>query len=67
GKSISGFRLNEDTYSIQLRDAAGELISWRKADLADIRVSRASTMPPFGGANAETDDLIAYLVSLRRK
>jgi len=68
GRAITGVRLNEDIFSIQLRDLSGNLHSFVKDDLADLeRDSGKTPMPSFRGAlsPAETDDLIAYLVSLR--
>lgn len=67
GKQISGMRLNEDTFSVQLIDAAGQLLSFSKADLAEFEVDRDSGMPSFQGQIQESDfeNLIAYLASLR--
>lgn len=69
GGKISGFRLNEDTYSIQMLDSSSNLRSLLKSDLAGVDVSRESTMPAYGGtlSDADLDDLVAYLASLRRK
>ena len=67
GKQISGLRLNEDTFSVQLIDAAGQLLSLSKDDLAEFEVDRSSGMPSFEGQiqGTDFDDLIAYLASLR--
>ncbi len=67
GKQISGLRLNEDTFSVQLIDGSGSLISLRKADLAEFDVDRTSGMPSFEGKiqGEDLDNLIAYLASLR--
>ena len=69
GRRISGTRLNEDTFSIQVLDGGGNLHSLLKAELGEIKVSRESSMPGYGEmlSASELDDLIAYLVSLRRK
>lgn len=68
GKIISGRRLNEDTFTIQLRDAAGRLYSFRKSDLTNVKKEpNLSLMPAYDSklTAGELDDLIAYLASLR--
>ena|SRR5579862_11700 len=68
GRHITGLRLNEDTFTLQLIDLAGNLHSFVKADLKELqRDSGKSPMPSFRGAlsDSEVDDLVAYLVSLR--
>ena len=63
-----GFVVNEDTFTLQLRDAAGALHSLRKADLARLENEpSASLMPSYKGmlTEAELQDLVAYLASLR--
>jgi putative heme-binding domain-containing protein len=67
GRTISGRRLNEDTYTVQLIDDQERLLSLDKADIRDLQVSRTSSMPPATAvlAGVEIDDTIAYLLSLR--
>ena len=68
GKSVRGMRVNEDSFTIQLRDAGGKFHSFRKAELAGIsRETNLSLMPSYSGkfTPAELDDLIAYLAGLR--
>jgi len=68
GQRISGVRLNEDTFSIQMMDLNGGIHSFLKEDLKDLqRDTTKSPMPSFRGAlsASEVDDLVAYLVSLR--
>lgn len=66
GESISGLRVNEDAFSIQLRDAAGGLRSFKKSELRQIdKQFDRSTMPAAKLAAAQLDDLVAYLTSLR--
>ncbi|MFN3326340.1 MAG: c-type cytochrome [Bryobacteraceae bacterium] len=69
GRSLEGRRLNEDTYSLQLLDASGNLHSLLKNDLKEVSVSRKSTMPAYGStlSASEIDDLVAYLSTLKRK
>lgn len=68
GRQVVGARLNEDTFSIQIRDAGGEMHSFWKKDLVELVKERGkSPMPSYRGllTEAETDDLVAYLASLR--
>ena len=68
GKTIRGIRVNEDTFTIQLRDAANHFYSFRKSSLLNLEKQfNQSLMPSFESAftAAELDDLIAYLASLR--
>ena len=68
GRTVRGMRVNEDTFSIQLRDAGGRFHSFRKSELSKIdRENNASLMPSYESkfTPAELDDLIAYLASLR--
>lgn len=67
GQNLAGRRLNEDTYSVQLLDANGKLISVMKDDLAEYEIVRTSPMPSFSGKLQPRDleDIIAFLASLR--
>jgi putative heme-binding domain-containing protein len=67
GDRISGVRLSEDTWSIQLRDFEDRLHSFWKQDLVEFKAERRTPMPSYGGqfSAAELDDLVAYLVGLR--
>ena len=68
GHTVRGIRVNEDTFTIQLRDAGGRFHSFLKSDLAEIHKEfTASLMPSYAAkfTPAELDDLIAYLASLR--
>jgi putative heme-binding domain-containing protein len=68
GAEIMGTRVNEDSFTIQVRDGAGRLHSLRKADLSTLEKQEAtSLMPSYRGAltAAEVDDLVAYLMTLR--
>jgi putative heme-binding domain-containing protein len=69
GRKVRGVRLNEDTFSFQIREENGHLLSLLKRDLKDVEVNRRSPMPSFKGKLSETqmDDVIAWLVSLGRK
>lgn len=67
GKVINGRRLNEDTYTVQIADQDGRLISLAKADLREFRVSTTSTMPSFEKelTSQELADVVSYLLSLK--
>ena len=69
GNRVSGFKLNEDTWSFQMLDESGNLRSFAKSELAKIDVSRKSTMPAAGRqfSPADIDNLVAWLSQLRRK
>jgi putative heme-binding domain-containing protein len=68
GPNITGVRINEDTFTIQILELNGGLRSFLKEDLQALqREPGKSPMPSFRAAfsASELDDLIAYLVSLR--
>lgn len=70
GPAVRGVRVNEDSFTIQLRDAAGRYHSFRKAGLKELNVLHGQTpMPSYEGRipAAELDDLIAYLAGLKGK
>lgn len=67
GQRLSGIRVNEDTFSVQFRDATGTLHSYFKDQLVDfVRVSTGTPMPNYRDRlePGRLDDLVAYLVSL---
>jgi len=68
GRRITGVRLNEDTFTIQVRDLNGRIFSFVKQDLKELQKDKGkSPMPDFRGvlSAGEIDDLVAYLVTLR--
>jgi cytochrome c oxidase cbb3-type subunit III len=68
GKITGGIHLNEDEYSIHLRDMSGNLRSFLKSELKDIKLPRQSLMPAYTSlSKTELEDLVAYLNSLRPK
>jgi putative heme-binding domain-containing protein len=69
GKTITGRRLNEDTYTIQLIDAQEHLLSLLKSDVREYTILKTSSMPSYKDQlNAqELADLVAYLVTLKGK
>jgi putative heme-binding domain-containing protein len=68
GNEVRGIRVDEDAFTIQVRDAAGRFYSLRKSDLQLLeKQAGKSMMPSFASrlTAPETTDLVAYLVSLR--
>ena len=68
GKKFSGFRENEDAFTIQIRGADNEFYSFQKSELNVLRkVYESSVMPSVKDAldENELNDLVAYLVSLK--
>jgi len=66
--SVEGLRIDEDAFSILVRDVGGTVHSFRKDDLTEFeKVYAHSLMPEYGAALADNDmdDLISYLMSLR--
>ncbi len=68
GAQVMGIRVNEDTFSIQVLTPAGELRSYRKGEIREFALLPGeSLMMSYAGqfTDAELDDLVAYLASLR--
>jgi putative heme-binding domain-containing protein len=70
GETVRGIRVNEDTFSIQIKDSSGGFHSLRKQELKELRKLRGET-PMLSYERifsaAELQDLVAYLASLRGK
>ncbi len=70
GPAVRGIRVNEDSFTIQVKDARGRFYSFRKAGVKELqRLEKETPMPSFEGqlTKTELDDLVAYLVSLKGK
>lgn len=68
GRAITGVRLNEDAFSIQLRDLSERIHSFWKSELKELhRDWGKSPMPSYRDVFEpdEIEDLVAYLASLR--
>jgi cytochrome c oxidase cbb3-type subunit III len=68
GSSLSGVRVNEDSFSIQIRDLSNHFHSFWKSELTEIsKEPKRSLMPSYRNnlSATELDDLIAYLESLQ--
>jgi len=67
GKVITGRRLNEDTFSVQLIDTQEHLVSLAKDDLKEYAVIKTSSMSSYRGTFSaqELADVVAYLLTLK--
>jgi cytochrome c oxidase cbb3-type subunit III len=67
GKVVTGRRLNEDTFTIQLVDSGQNLISLDKSGLKSLTIIDESPMPSLKGklSDKQIDDLVAYLATLK--
>jgi len=67
GTVITGRRLNEDTYTVQLITPDERLVSLVKADLREFSVLTTSAMPSYEKtlSAGELDDVVAYLRTLK--
>ena len=66
GKEVRGVRVNEDSFTIQVRDAGNQLYSFRKADVQTLdKETGKSLMPEYKSrvSGADLDNLVAYLSS----
>lgn len=65
---VEGLRVNEDAFSIQVRDISGNVHSFRKDEVRKIeKIFAHSLMPEYGTAlsGRDIDDLVSYMMSLR--
>ena len=67
GRTVAGIQLNEDDYSIQIRDTSGNPRSFLKHNLKQIQRDNPSLMPGYGSVLSEKqlEDLVAYLAYLK--
>src|SRR5437763_15658364 len=67
GKVITGRRLNEDTYTVQLIDTEERLVSLITSDLREYTILQTSTMPSYREklTSQELSDVLGYLISLK--
>ena len=67
GRDVRGIRVNEDSFTIQIKDQRNQFQSFRKADLQTLEKEFGkSLMPAYRdrASQAEVDDLVAYLSTL---
>ena len=70
GSVVEGMRVNEDSFSIQLRDTANRFYSLRKQQLQKLDYEKGATpMPGYRDklSATELNNLVAYLAGLRGK
>lgn len=67
GRKVTGRRLNEDTYSVQIMDEGERLMSFDKQSLREYEVIMSSSMPSYKDTLSaqEIADVVAYLLSLK--
>ena len=66
GKKVTGLRLNEDTFTLQLRLPDGSFLMLPKSDAAEVRHLDQSIMPAYTSLPERSlNDLLAYLGTLR--
>jgi cytochrome c oxidase cbb3-type subunit 3 len=68
GERLVGLRINEDTFSIQLRDFSGRIHSFFKSELVELQKDWGkSPMPSYRDvlSEQELNDLVAFMASLR--
>jgi len=65
---VEGMRINEDAFTVQVRDTSGTIHSFRKDELTKFeKVFAHSLMPEYTAALSDEDrnDLISYMMTLR--
>lgn len=66
GKSVTGVRVNEDTFSVQLRDPGQRFRMFQKDQIREVKNVDSSLMPTFKNlAATDLQNLLAYLNTLR--
>lgn len=66
--TYEGMRINENEFSVQMRDLSGNIYSFEKAKLISYEKDFGhSLMPGYGAAlnDAEVNDLVSYLMTLK--
>jgi putative heme-binding domain-containing protein len=64
-ETVTGRRLNEDTYTVQMVDSQNRLRSFVKTDLVSYEVSMEPSKGPTNLSSEEVADVIGYLLTLR--
>jgi cytochrome c oxidase cbb3-type subunit 3 len=66
GKRITGIRINEDTFTVQLRDPSQKFRMFQKSEAREVVHEKKSLMPAYSSLSQEDlQNLLAYLDSLR--
>jgi putative heme-binding domain-containing protein len=68
GRVLTGMRVNEDTFTIQLRDTNNRLYSLQKSDLEALDKLDGSVMPTYEKmlSRSDIDHVVSYLASLKQ-
>jgi len=64
-ETVTGRRLNEDTYTVQMVDSQNRLRSFVKTDLVSYEISLEPSKGPTNLSSEEVADVIGYLLTLR--
>jgi len=70
GANVTGTRVNEDSFSIQIQDASGRVHSFWKSEIMELKKQRGkSPMPSYKETLSadELTDLVAFLASLKEE
>jgi putative heme-binding domain-containing protein len=66
GRTVTGVRYNEDTFTIQLKDTNNNFYSFRKGEVRSIqRNTEASVMPQVAFSDEQLNNIVAFLVKQR--
>jgi cytochrome c oxidase cbb3-type subunit III len=66
GKRVRGIRINEDTFSVQLRETSQDFRMFQKSEVKEVIHETQSMLPAYTKlAPADLQNLLAYLSSLR--
>jgi len=67
GRTVTGRRLNEDTYTVQIIDDQERLVSLTKADLREYSVITKPSMPAYKDrlSSQDVSNVVAYLLTLK--
>jgi cytochrome c oxidase cbb3-type subunit 3 len=66
GRRITGVRVNEDTFTVQMRDASQNFRMFQKDEIQQVIPETKSLMPPYSSLSKDDlQNLLTYLDSLR--
>ncbi len=66
GRRVTGVRINEDTFTVQLRTPAQKFVGFSKDGLREVVYEKKSLMPAYDRlSDKDLENLLAYLASLQ--
>ncbi|MCU1235393.1 MAG: ccoP2 [Candidatus Solibacter sp.] len=66
GRRVTGIRINEDSFTLQLRDQSQKFITFDKSEIRQVTHEKKSLMPTYSSLPPrDLEDLLAYLSTLR--